>query len=213
MILFVVAHPDDESFGPAGTIAKLAEKHEVTVVSLCKGNKPGSEWVSQDRTRAFHDSCRLLNAEPIIWNGNDVYLDYHETVHNLQKLCDTLKPSTIYTHNVNDLHIDHQTAAKACLVVARPTPSSTIDNLYMFETPGSSDWSFVPFQPNYYVDISDYVQAKTTALSNYSTELYASPDPRSVDGVLNLARYRGQQIGVNYAEAFQLVYARDRKNL
>jgi len=43
-ILFIFAHPDDEAYGPAGTISKLAKDgNDVVVVSLCNGRRPGME--------------------------------------------------------------------------------------------------------------------------------------------------------------------------
>ncbi|MBI2637373.1 MAG: PIG-L family deacetylase, partial [Candidatus Sungbacteria bacterium] len=36
-IVAIFAHPDDEAFGPAGTLAKLALAHDVYVICATKG--------------------------------------------------------------------------------------------------------------------------------------------------------------------------------
>ena len=60
-ILFIFAHPDDEAYGPAGTIAKLSKHNNVSVVSLCQGNRPGNEKVSENRQKSFKEYWALLN--------------------------------------------------------------------------------------------------------------------------------------------------------
>ena len=58
-IFFLFAHPDDEAYGPAGTIAKLSKDNQVIVVSLCNGARPGYEHVADARSFAFIKSCDL----------------------------------------------------------------------------------------------------------------------------------------------------------
>jgi len=83
-IVFIFAHPDDEAFGPAGTIAKLSEEHTVSVVSLCKGNRPGAEQVAQARIDAFKKSCNLLGATPYIFGSSDLHLEYHQAMRDVE---------------------------------------------------------------------------------------------------------------------------------
>ena len=74
-VVFIFAHPDDEAYGPAGTIHQLANKgHDVTVVSMCKGDRPGAEEVSTGRMEAFEKSCETLGAKPIMFLGHDCKL-------------------------------------------------------------------------------------------------------------------------------------------
>ena len=61
------------------------------------------------------------------------------------------------------------------------------------------------FIPNYYVNITDYMEEKVSIMEIFESELGAHPFPRSIENIKALATYRGASVGVNYAEAFQLI--------
>jgi LmbE family N-acetylglucosaminyl deacetylase len=214
-ILFIFAHPDDEAFGPAGTIAKLSKEHNVGVVSLCKGNRPGAEQVSQTRIDAFYESCKLLGATPYVFNSSDLHLEYHQAMAVVEAVIDQTAPEIVYTHNISDVHKDHRLTAEVVLAACRPKPQSTVRELYFCEIAASTDWAFGQcgdaFNPNTYCNISEFVDLKSTVMSLYSTEIHEFPDARSIDSMLVSAQNRGKQVGVRYAEAFQRVFALDHK--
>jgi len=212
-ILFLLAHPDDEAYGPYGTIIKLVKQgHKVTVFCLCNGERPGNEKVSADRVFAFKENCELAGVEWKIQNNPDLSLKYNETVANVTGIIDFFKPDAVYTHNISDLNNDHRIVAEAALVACRPKPASTVDELYFFEVPSSTDWTFSQiqpvFEPNTYIDITDYIEDKKLALARYSTETYPFPDARGVEAMETLSKYRGYQVGYNNAEALKLVFKR-----
>ena len=62
-----------------------------------------------------------------------------------------------------------------------------------------------PFYPNCYIDITDYMDSKITALKIYDTELGVPPFPRSIENITALATFRGSAAGVKYAEAFRMI--------
>ena len=211
-ILFVFAHPDDEAYGPAGTIAKLSKDNNITVLSLCRGNRPGSEEVSESRQSAFKESCALLGATPIILDYSDCQLEYNSTVKSIEQVIKETNPDAVYTHNISDIHKDHRLVAECCLVACRPKADLTIKELYMCEMIASTDWMFGQiephFIPNVYVDVADYIVTKRQAMELYSSELYEFPDARSIMSMETLARYRGKQVGLKYAESFKLVFSK-----
>jgi LmbE family N-acetylglucosaminyl deacetylase len=214
-VLFIFAHPDDEAYGPAGTIAKFAKGNDVTVLSLCKGDRPGNEQVSAARQEAFEKSCALLGAEPRMLNYSDCQLEYASTLKSIEQVIKEVEPELVFTHNISDLHRDHRTVADACLVACRPTLTSSIRALYMCEMASSTNWTFGQvepmFTPNFFIDITAYIDSKATAMELYQTELYEFPDARSVVSMKALAMQRGTQVGAAYAEAFRLVFAHDRE--
>lgn len=215
-IAFLFAHPDDEAFGPSGTIKKLSENNQVMVMSLCNGRRPGSNNdVYERRGDAFQKSCDMLGADSMIWNTDDCSLEYRSVVEHVQRIVDYYRPDVVYTHSINDLHMDHRLVAEGCLISSRPKPNSCINALYYSEVVPSTAWGMGQlgsFAPNVYSDITDVIHTKRDVLELYDTELYEYPDARSVENVLNVASVRGSHIGVNYAEAFQLVFSHDRKS-
>ena len=217
-ILFVVAHPDDEVYGPYGTIARMVQEgNEVMVLCLCTGKRPNAnQEVSKNRIKTFISNCQNLNVKYELWDNDDLDLTLNKTAHKLTKFINLNKPEIVYTHNISDINHDHQIAAEATMIACRPKPECSVNELYFFEVPSSTDWTFSQiqptFQPNCYVDISDYVSIKQLALSKYTTETYDYPDARSVEAMTTLSKYRGYQVGFKYAEAFQLVFSRYHKN-
>ena len=63
------------------------------------------------------------------------------------------------------------------------------------------------FSPNYFVDISDFLEKKLKILKLYRSELGHHPFPRSIDGVRAQATIRGVQAGCRFAEGFILLKA------
>jgi LmbE family N-acetylglucosaminyl deacetylase len=207
-ILFVFAHPDDEAFGPAGTIRKLSDDgHRVWVLSLCKGNRPGAD-VEHSRKEAFMAVCKILGATPIICDSDDVHLDFHTAVADIVSNMSSIQPDVVYTHNISDLHRDHRTTAEAVMVACRPTEGNPVKTLYFCEIPASTDWTFGQIEPAFvpttFVDIGKYMMVKQQVMQWYSTELHA--DARSAYSMEIMSQNRGRTVGIKYAEAFKLVF-------
>jgi len=56
-----------------------------------------------------------------------------------------------------------------------------------------------------YVDITEEWDKKVDALNAYTLEMLEYPHSRSVQGIENLARIRGNQVGVELAESFEII--------
>lgn len=130
----------------------------------------------------------------------------------IESIVDEVKPSIIFTNFHSDLNVDHRLTAEASIVAARPKPSSSVNELYFYEVLSSTGWQFgaKQFLPTYFVNISESISQKEAALFEYATEMDESPSARSYESVKALARHRGNFIGFEYAEAFEVGFIRKR---
>ena len=126
-------------------------------------------------------------------------------VKEIEKIKKKIKPNIVYTHFSNDINIDHRIAYQATITSSRPKKNETVKKIFCFEILSSTEWADknkVNFSPNYFVDISNFINLKLKALKAYDKEIKRSPNSRSLENIKNLASLRGSTIGTFYAEAF-----------
>lgn len=216
IVLVVAAHSDDEALGCGGTIARhVAEGDTVYAVFLADGVS------SRDGSGASELNKRMEAAEcarQILGIAKNYYLGLPdnrldalpliEVIQPLERVISEIKPQIIYTHHYGDLNVDHRIAHQAVMTACRPTPGSMVREIYCFEVVSSTEWSAQsawPFLPNYYVDISFYLDVKKRALGMYALEMRDEPHSRSFNHIEYLARHHGCVVGVSSAEAFMAV--------
>jgi len=214
-ILIVVAHPDDEVLGIGGTILKhVSNNDKVSVLILGDGEtsrKPDAD-IQKRRSQAKRVAAELGIIEVILENLPDNKFDSVPLLDITKKIEDVvnkIKPEIIYTHYPQDLNIDHQLTFQATLTACRPQPGFFVKKILAFETLSSTEWqikdSHHVFCPTEYVDISQNIERKIEIMKIYEDELRKYPHPRSVEGIRILARYRGMEVGCEYAEAYQVI--------
>lgn len=219
--LVIAAHPDDEVLGCGGTIARLAKDgHDVYIAVLGEGitsrykKRESTEKRLVDELQA---QCREVG-QYLSTNGVFLFnlpdnrfdtvplLDIFKIVENL---IDKLQPDVIYTHHVGDLNIDHQIVHRAVLTAARPIKNCPVKEICTFEIPSSTEWAFHQFEPvfhpNVFVDITKTLEIKVQAMRIYESEARFFPHPRSPEALYAIARRWGIIVGLEAAEAFQLI--------
>jgi LmbE family N-acetylglucosaminyl deacetylase len=103
-----------------------------------------------------------------------------------------LGATTVLTHTDIDIHGDHRAVYAATREAARDVP--VVLSYEDVSTPNE-------FVPNYYVDITDYVEDELKLVSFHRTQAHREyMDPEVIKG---RAAHRGLQSGVTYAEAFR----------
>ena len=124
----------------------------------------------------------------------------------IEKVKREIKPGVVYTHHRGDLNIDHRITYEAVLTACRPIKGETVKEIYNFEVPSSTEWNFPnTFSPNVYIDISGAIDKKVKAMKAYKGEIREWPHPRSAEAIKILVRKRGCEVGLDIAEAFELV--------
>ncbi|MDB4761662.1 PIG-L family deacetylase [bacterium] len=214
-ILVVAAHSDDETLGCGGTIAKhIAKGNAVHVVFLTDGVGSRNKDCSGATARASASIAALavlgvseLNITPFSFPDNALdSVPLLEVVKAIESVISDMKPDVVYMHHAGDLNIDHRYAYEATITACRPQPESSVKELYSYEVPSSTAWLGASygrhFEPNLYVEITDYLDLKMEALAQYEEEMRIFPHARSKQALEHLARYRGSQVGLLAAEAF-----------
>ena len=128
-------------------------------------------------------------------------------IKKIERRINLYKPDTIFTHYSNCLNIDHRKTFEAVNTACRPINNISVKKILSFEIPSSTDWALFHgknFQPNYYIDISKFLNEKINLIKFYKDELRNYPHSRSVKSIKSLASYRGVSSGVKYAEGFYL---------
>lgn len=211
-VLVVAAHPDDETLGCGGTIARhVAEGDEVTVIMLSNGCQNIKDMTA--RVQASKDSQKIIGYNPLIIAPlQDQKFEAELLLEIIQfiegHIC---QQNIIYTHHIGDLNLDHQLTARAVLTACRPLPESTVEAIYGFEVASSTEWAPVtPFTPVHFVQLDEtHYTKKIKALECYDAEMRPEPHARSFLAVESMLKLRGAQCGVQYAEAFT-VYRQKR---
>lgn len=216
-ILTVAAHPDDETLGAGGTMARLAAaSNEVHVCILTDGVTARHHHVERQKECAVR-ACDVLGVLDVVFCGlPDQRLDslpLLDVIMPIEKCVGEIRPDLVITHFKEDANQDHRVAFLATLVATRPVPGSPVKTVLCYETVSSTEWAppFTGsvFSPNLFVDISETLPAKLSALREYektfAAEMRPFPHPRSYQALEASSRRHGATAGVAAAEAFMLV--------
>ena len=214
-IIIISPHPDDETLGVGGTIAKsIAEGNDIFVLTV-SGHLPPL-YKQEDYETTIKEA---KNAYEILGIKNFKFLDIpatminEEPVHELNgkilSVVNDFKPDTVLSP-FPDRHIDHKLIFESTMVATRPVGlSKNINLVASYETLSETHWNapyLEPnFTPNYVVNIDDYIDIKLKALSCYESQITKDDGPRSLKSVKSLAQFRGSQSGSQYGEAFFII--------
>ena len=218
-ILTVAAHPDDEILGCGGTIARMVnEGYKAYTLILGEGITARDLQRGDDNRKKETDELKeqVKMANKIVGVTDTFHFDLPDNRLDTVPLLDVIKiienvknrvkPDIVFTHFCNDLNIDHQIIYKAVLTATRPLQNETVKEIYAFETMSSTEWAYpLSFSPNYFFDISETIDTKLRALKEYKGEMRAFPHPRSLKAVKLQSQMLGVDVGIPFAEAFQVV--------
>ena len=222
--LFVVAHPDDEVLGAGGMIYNLIKKHhDVSICIMCsdaEARKNNSNEISI-RNQAINSANSLKIDESNIMFGSFPNIKMNtiphlELVQFIESAILKFKPDVLITHYKNDLNSDHKITSECCdeaiRLFQRNDSIKQIKKYMYMEVLSSTDW--VPndyFCPNYFYEINKSgLESKIKALSFYEGAIREYPHSRSIETIEALAKLRGSQAKLNYAEAFIIAFERDK---
>lgn len=196
-ILVVAAHPDDEILGCGATLAKhLAEGDTVDVLLMSRGRETYDFMGFQKETgfnyHVFNNPDQRFETTCMV-----------ELVSDIENIALKVNPDIVYTHSSKDLNLDHRLTLEAVLVAFRSCGSPI--KILSFEILSSTEYNLKPFEPNYYNNVDGFLHLKYDYMNFYSAEMREYPHPRSMKGVFIKAQSRGLEVGMEQAEAFEIV--------
>lgn len=218
-VLIVVAHPDDEILGMGGTLLKHQNSgDEIFIHILTDGHssrlnettttKKNSEPIKRRLESARYVAKQLGAIKIHIDSFKDQMLDNYpliKIVKAIEFFSKEIDPDIVYTHFGGDVNMDHRITFLAVLTAFRPVNKNTPSKILCAEIPSSTEWGDIKFNPNYFVDISDFLDSKTKLLSCYDYEMKEFPHPRSIEAIKNHSYNCGSVISAKAAEAFFLI--------
>jgi LmbE family N-acetylglucosaminyl deacetylase len=217
-VLVVAPHPDDETLGCGGTLMRLRQQGSELTWLIVTGISEDSGW-SAERVR--ERDAEIARVSELIGFSEVVNLrlptaqldtmPMRELIDKFSEAFQSIKPQQVFLPCRLDVHTDHRVTFDAAAACTKWFRNPSVRRVLAYETISETGFglsSELAFHPNYFVDISDFLDRKLEAVSVYKSEVGDFPFPRSVEAIRALAAYRGAASGFSAAEAFQLLRER-----
>lgn len=223
-LLVIAAHPDDEVLGCGATVVLRKqqgwETHLLIMTQGLLGREESAEKTPTNLNEIDKLQKEMKSAAEVLGFISVYNLDFPDNrmdkvsrmdlAHAIKEHLARVKPHVIYTHHPGDYNWDHTLTFDAVLMAARHSPGEYgPEEILAFEVPSSTERGYQnsgqSFKPTVYIDVSKTIDKKKLALSYYASELRPYPHPRSMEALEYLSRKRGYEVGIEYAEAFELI--------
>lgn len=205
-ILAVGAHLDDIELACGGTLAKaIIEGHQVKVIIMSKSGYTNFDGkVMRKNDVAVKEGLNALSVLGVtdidILDFPTKDIEYNSSViESIDAKMAEFNPDVIFTHHPFDTHQAHVGVSKSTISAARRK-----NTIFFYEPITPSGRSYVAFKPQAYVDITSTMQQKLDSLVEHVTE-YKKFGEEWIEGVKCRCGFRGYEMGVKYAEAFEVL--------
>src|ERR1043165_1779828 len=206
-ILAIGSHPDDIELGCAGLFLSAlhtTSKPKISFLVLTAGDLHPE--LHDVRIAEQEAAIKMLSSEISLYQGTmtDAKLDqdYKGLVNVIENAIKETEADAIFTHSRNDTHHDHRAVYEASVEAGR-----LVKSIFSYEESISMN-----FNPQWYHDISKYVEKKIEVLSKHESQKEKiSLRPIAIRA---LAKYRANQyqllsrfneFEIVYAEAFEVI--------
>lgn len=200
-ILVLAPHTDDGEFSCGGAIAKFVEQGKqiyYAAFSVCEDSVP--EGMPKNILEI--EVKRAIEVLGIEQKNLRIYrypVRYHpqnrqSILQDLIDLRDDIKPDLVLMPSPNDIHQDHYTVSQEGLRAFKQS------SILGYELP----WNNLTFNTISFVYLEErHIDKKIEALKKYESQRHRAY--ANEEFIRSLARTRGVQIGVRYAEAFEVI--------
>ncbi|MCU0473687.1 MAG: PIG-L family deacetylase [Bacteroidales bacterium] len=200
-ILILAPHTDDGEFGCGGSIAKFAESGtEIYYAAFSLAEEsvppPNPKNILETEVKAATKVLEIKPEHLLLYRYQVRHFATHRQsiLEDLVTLNQEIKPDLVLMPSLHDLHQDHSTISMEGLRAFKKT------SILAYEMP----WNNLNFSTQSFIKLSEkHIEKKIKALECYKSQ--SSKDYASEQFIRSLALTRGTQIGVKYAEAFEVL--------
>jgi LmbE family N-acetylglucosaminyl deacetylase len=153
----------------------------------------------ESREREAIAGAKSLEVEGISvqdFTDSKMATEIEQMVTVIELAVDLFRPDVILTHSAHDQHQDHHAVHLATLRAGRRSPT-----ILCFESPSVTS----EFAPSYFVDISQYIDAKISAVERHKDQ--AGKPYVGAKVLRGAAVFRGGQGRTDEAEGFEVIRA------
>ena len=217
-VLVVAPHPDDETLGCGGTLLRMAREGAQLGWLIVTGMKPESGY-SSETIAAREAEIRKVSE---LYGFAEVFqlrlptrrldtLPVADLIAEFAAVFKSFQPEVVFLPHYIDVHTDHRVVFETSVSCAKWFRYGSVRRVLAYETLSETEFNLDArsgFQPNYFVDISAFLELKLQIMAVYQSEMDQFPFPRSHEAIRALATLRGSSAGFHAAEAFQLLRER-----
>lgn len=213
-IVVVSPHSDDETLGAGGYLLKRKAAGD-NIYWINVTNVKCEYGYTIDEVKYWNNAIYKVKESFDFKDFFDLGLEpagldkinKSEIIQKIKQIFEKITPNIVLLPYYNDIHSDHKVVYDAVMACSKAFRCSSIEQILCMEIISETDYanSDVGFVPNYYVNISNYIEKKLEILRMYDSEISVPPFPRNIETIRSLARVRGAGCYSNYAEAFRLI--------
>ncbi len=213
-IVVFAPHSDDETLGAGGYILKHKDLgDEVYWINVTNAkeeygytNEEVNGWNNAiEKVNKMFGFTKMydLGLEP---SGLDK-MDKRQLIALFRHCIDEIKPNIVLIPFGEDTHSDHRIVFDCVMSCCKSFRCPTVEKILCMEIISESDYAVSDkgFVPNFYVDISNYIDKKIEIAKTYNSEILESPFPRNCESIKGLAKFRGASCYAHYAEGFRIM--------
>ena len=200
-ITVIAPHADDEILGLGGYLVhELQNGSEVSIIVVA---------MNEGRVKEFEKAVEVLEVKNavILFPDKDSEMDTvpkKNIIKKFEVLIEDIKPDELFLPYPSQ-HQDHEVVYKCGIAAIRMKPGYVVPKVMLYEYPLIGGHFDYIYGGKYYHKVDDVIEKKITLFEScYTSQIKKFPSPINREGIRGLARIRGMECGVKYAEMFYL---------